>query len=428
MLLVRQSPEIALLLAIIASDIWVVCFFLTYDYLPQPFIFNTFDTFMDWFNVAAFAHQGGAFDRWHAVYPPLSFVFLEWVTIPHCYTDPLFARDCDWLSRIEIVTLFFLNISLAYAVFRRSVPERALLRTCAFGLGYPMLFLLERGNLILICLPFFMLVYGGLVKTPWMRALCIGITINFKPYLVLPSLAFGIKRDWRTLEQGALATIGVYLLSLAMFGSGTPWEVLENMGIWVRATSGQVWEQIYFATTFVPFLEIERVPIPILTVMSSRMLETMLFWFPIAVRLTQAMALLGLVAAWLQPSALSTARVAALLVGFHLVSQSPGGYALTFLFFLILMDGSQRPAKIIAVIACYLVSITADWTLSKLTGVPSYSWLAERPVTISFGISVGQLARPALVLLIVWCLSIDALTRVIRAHHSHRPSLGLMPA
>ena len=426
---VVQIPEILLLLAVLASVAWVVAFYRAEHYLPQPFIFNTFDTFMDWFNTAQFAQLSGAFDRWHTVYPPLSFVFLKTLTVSECYiSSPTYARDCDWLSRAWIFGFYILDVVLASLAFRRACRERALLRSIAFALGLPMLFLLERGNLILPCLAFFIIAYGELTRSERLRLTCMAVTINFKPYLLLPVLSLAFRREWRALELAGIATISIFLVTLAIFGSGSPFQIVENTGIWVAATSGQVWEQIYFSTSYAPFLEVTRAPIPVLTLIPSRTLEMLLWIIPLVIRTSQAVALLCLAGAWLQPHALSMQRIATLLMTVHLVTQSPGGYTLTFLVFLLFLEPWRRPGPIVAIVAAYLLSISYDWQLSSLHNIPSYSWLADRPVQTQFGLSVGHFLRPALVMTILWALVLDSLALIIRAHRTNRPSLGLAAA
>ena len=94
----RRAPiiETLLALAVVASFGWTALVFHRTGYLPQPFVFDTNDTFMDWFNTAYWAHHPGAYDIWQSIYPPLSFVFLKLVGLPGCYLDsPFYARDCD---------------------------------------------------------------------------------------------------------------------------------------------------------------------------------------------------------------------------------------------------------------------------------------------------------------------------------------------
>ncbi|MGQ2930255.1 MAG: hypothetical protein ACT6Q3_07275, partial [Sphingopyxis sp.] len=90
-------PEALLALAVVASSAWTLRFFLEFGYLPQPFVFDTNDTFMDWFNTAYWANNPGIYNVWRSIYPPLSFVFLDATSLPGCYLHNSFtARDCDW--------------------------------------------------------------------------------------------------------------------------------------------------------------------------------------------------------------------------------------------------------------------------------------------------------------------------------------------
>src|SRR3546814_4673919 len=96
------------------------------------------------------------------------------------------------------------------------------MRTIAIALGLPMLFTVERGNLILVAFAFFMIAHGPVTSSkPW-RWFAAAVTINFKPYLVLPMLAHAVKRDWRPLEVAGITTVALYLVTLALVGSGTP--------------------------------------------------------------------------------------------------------------------------------------------------------------------------------------------------------------
>src|SRR3546814_12150970 len=87
------------------------------------------------------------------------------------------------------------------------------MRTIAIALGLPMLFTVERGNLILVAFAFFMIAHGPVTSSkPW-RWFAAAVTINFKPYLVLPMLAHAVKRDWRPLEVAGITTVALYLVT-----------------------------------------------------------------------------------------------------------------------------------------------------------------------------------------------------------------------
>ncbi|WP_210766652.1 hypothetical protein [Caenibius tardaugens] len=220
----RLLPEMTLAFAVLASAVCTVLFFRLTGYLPQPFVFDTNDTFMDWFNTAYWANNQGIYDVWRSIYPPLSFAFLDMFSLQGCYLQsPFHARDCDWLARATIMGCYVLNVVLAWRCFHRMDQHTATMRGLAFGLGLPLLFTLERGNLILVALPFFMIAHGPLIRSgPW-RWLSAAVTINFKPYLVMPVLALAVQRDWRRLELAGIATIALYLVTLALVGAAVRW-------------------------------------------------------------------------------------------------------------------------------------------------------------------------------------------------------------
>jgi hypothetical protein len=423
-----QVAEYVMMALVLASVVWVAQFFLHHHYLPQPFIFNAFDTFMDWFNTAAFANLPGAYDVWHAVYPPISFVFLNFFSLHSCYGNSISARNCDWIGLSTIIVFYLFNCWLAFHIFRRIDRTTAISRGLAFGLGWPLLYCLERGNLIIVCLPAFMYAYSGLAKSRFWQGLAMAVTINFKPYLVIASFCLAIKREWRALEFAGLLTVAVYLLTLAWFGSGDPFQIMENMGIWIRSTSAQFYEQIYASSSYSSFLLIWNSTFPLLNYVPSKIVERLLWFLPALMHMTQFFALAGLVAAWLQPQAVSMPRIAALLVGVHLASQGLPGYSLTFLIFLVFLEREHRAGQIIALICAYLLSVSYDRILVIIMDGNWPSWLSGVTTEVNFGLAIGQLVRPGLVIAIVWALAFDTITQAILAHRRHRPLLRFMPA
>lgn len=422
-------PEMTLAFAVLASAFATWLFFRLTGYLPQPFVFDTNDTFMDWFNTAYWANRQGIYDVWRSIYPPLSFVFLDTFNLPGCYLQsPLYARDCDWLARGTIMGFYALNVVIAWASFHRADRYTAPMRALAFGLGLPLLFTLERGNLILVALPFFMLAYGPLMQSKAWRWLSMAVTINFKPYLVLPALALAVKRDWRMLELAGIATVALYLATLAWVGGGTPMELVSNTAHWVVFQGAQVWNEVNYSTSYAPFLALREAGIPLLRFVPSRLVETIEMLVPIVIRCTQAMALATLAASWVQPKAVPLSRIAAIMLGAYLVTQSPGGYTQVFLLFLLFLEPWRRPGPIIALTCGYLLCVVGDWPLAQVLQLTTNSWLSERTVNPAFGLTVGHFLRPGLIVLIVWMLALDTLDRAIRAHRHHAPHLGLSAA
>lgn len=425
----RLLPEIVMAAAVLASVAATAASFRATGHLPQPFVFDTNDTFMDWFNTAYWANHPGAYDVWRSIYPPLSFVFLDGFSLPGCYLQSSFyARDCDWLGRGAICAFYLLDVALIWLSLRRTDPATAPMRAVALGLGLPLLFTLERGNLILVGFACFILAHSPLLRAPGWRAAASAATINFKPYLLLPVLAHAFKREWRSLELAGIATIALYLATLALVGTGTPAEIVSNTANWIVFQGGQVWNEVNYSTSYAPLLTLRAAPIPLLDFVPSRTVETIEWLVPLVIRTGQLVALCALVAAWLQPRSVPNHRVSALLLGAYLITQSPGGYTQLFLLFLVMMEPFRRPGPIIAISCAYALCLVADWPLATILEVPGDSWLSARPVTPSFGLTAGHFARPGLIVLIVVALSLDTIAAAVRAHREHRPSLGLVPA
>lgn len=422
-------PEALLALAVAASAGWTLQVLLDVGYLPQPFVFDTNDTFMDWFNTAYWANNRGIYDVWRSIYPPLSFVFLDATSLPGCYLQSSFyARDCDWLARSTIYAFYVIDVVLAWICFRRLDRRTAPMRTVAIALGLPTLFTLERGNLILVAFAFFMIAHGPVTASkPW-RWFAAAVTINFKPYLVLPMFAYALKRDWRTLEMAGIATVALYLITLALVGSGTPAELASNTANWVVFQGGQVWNEVNYSTSYAPLLMFRTLDIPLLQFVPSRLIETIELLVPIVIRSGHLLALAAFAATWLQPKALPAHRIAAILLGAYLVTQSPGGYTQLFLIFLVLLEPWKGAGPVTAIACAYLLCLVGDWPLATVLDVTGTSWLGERTVTASFGLTAGHFIRPGLIVIMVGALSLDSIARVARAHRTDRPSLGLVAA
>ena len=419
--------EYALAAAVVASVVWAALWFGRTGFLPQPFVMDTNDTFMDWFNTAFWANRPGAYDVWRSIYPPLSFVFLDLFSLPGCHlSSPFAARDCDWLGQATIMAAYGLNVILFAQAFRRNDRASALPRTIAMAIGLPMLFTLERGNLILIAMPAFIIAHDPLIRSPLVRALATAMTINFKPYMLLPALAHLVRREWRPLEHAGIATVLLYLLTLALVGAGTPGELASNTANWVVFQSGQVWNEVNYSTSYAPLLSIRAAaPIPLLDLVPSRLVEGIEYVVPLLIRSSQLVAFATLAGAWLQPKALSHARIAILLLGAYLVTHSPGGYTQLFLLFLVLLERWDGAGPKIAIVCTYLLCLVGDVQIASIIDLNTNGWLSGRPVTPSFGLTAGHFLRPGLVILILWALSLDSIMRIYHAHDWHRPSLGL---
>ena len=125
------------------------------------------------------------------------------------------------------------------------------------------------------------------------------------------------------------------------------------------------------------------------------------------------------------PSATSTHRLAALALSGVLTTAGASGYIEVLLLFLVFLDPWRGPSRLPVLASAYLLCVSFDLILFPLPMLPTHSWLGGRAVTPNAGVSLGQLVRPGLVLIIQYGLVADTLAEVVRIKASVTP---LLPA
>lgn len=421
-----KAAEWALLLLLVGG-LWRVWSLLQSNgYLGPPFVFDVGDTFMDWFNTAYWAHNGHAYDVWRTIYLPLSFVITGLFGDPRCYSNaPYDARDCDVVG-IAFIVVMYLGCGLAaWLAFRRNDRRTAVIRTLAIVLGQPLLYALERGQLIMLTFISFALLYGGVVRSRYGSAFVAAFMANTKVYMVFPLLALGIKRDWRLLELCGFATVGLYLLTMALVGAGTPSELIANLQNWFGVRLGTVWDEMLYTTTYKPLLQLDVYQYPVRDYVEQRWVDAGFLFVQIYVIASRLIAWACIVAAWLAPRAISMQRLVFFILMQSFIDQNPGGYALSLIAFLVFLERARNAPTVIAIVCAYLISIPGDLTLVKLFDVERTVWLTQRTVTTEYVAPWGAFLRPGLIALILWALAIDSLQNAARMVHRDGALLGL---
>ena len=418
--------ELACLILLLAGLFQLAHTFYTIGYLPAPFVFDVGDTFMDWFNTAYWAHNPGAYSVWQTIYLPLSFVFTGLLGDPRCYNyAPYDARDCDVMG-IVFILLIYLScvIVTAVALYRRD-RSTALFRTVAIAVGGPMLFALERGNLILIAYIPFVLLYGGMLRSKGAVAMASAFLINMKVYLLFPVLVFAVKRQWRTLELCGIAAVGLYLVSLLIVGAGTPIELASNLDNWFNYRAGTIWDEVLYSTTYKPYLLFDQGQYPIRDFVDQRSVDIAKAFIQYEVIASRAIAILCIAGAWFYPKAVSLNRLVFFILMQSFMGQNPGGYAMTLVVFLVFTERWTNFGTGLAIVSAYLYSIPADYNVTQIFEVARESWLSGRTVNAAYVLPLGSLIRPGIILIMLWSLAIDTLIDLHRAVKAGPPTPGL---
>lgn len=408
--------EALLTLVVVGSIAWAGWRLVQDGHLPQPFFWVASDTLMDWHNPAYWAHNSGAYEVWRSVYPPLSFVFLKIFSSGACYVnDPFAGRDCDRWGQIALVGFYLLNAVLLYRHFRSIDPRTALVRTLVLVIGMPMLFGLERGNLIIPCFTAFILGHSRLLKSARARWLAQAMAINFKPYLVLTLIPFLVRRRWRWFEGAGIATLAVYLLTLVIIGGGTPMEIARHTGELAALQTTSAWSDLYYATSYAPLVRFLASDFPVMDYVGSRPVEALALALPLLVLGGQISVVVAVCAACVKRAAVPMGWINGAICALILSSSQPSAYAQIFMLFFVFMEPWKGPTRIMMLVCAYALSVVGDYSLFDIPQLPMESWLGRREVLPSVGVALGQFVRPGLVLLIQFGFVGLILQRVLRS-------------
>ena len=380
-----------------------------YGYLPPPYFLVASDTFMDFFTPAMFAHQGGAYDAYQSIYPPLSFVVLKFVSWGPCYpfNAGVEARSCDTYGLTSLIIIYLLNTALIARTFWKIDRSTAIPRTFALCAGLTTTYALERGNVLLFCFTCVILAYGPLLRSARLRWLFAGLSVNFKLYLIGAIFAQLLKQRWRWFEGALLATAVVYLISYAILGEGSPREIYTNINAYAGGFKVGDLQYLWYPSSLQPLslLLSGDAASPIVNLLGSHTVELGLAIIQLLVAATIIAVFAAAAAAWFRPGVVPLHRLILLSMGVAFIYSEVGGYTQMLLLFFIFMEkwrGVGRPA---AIVMAYVLSFALDYPISQVPTMVSDSYFAGRMVITEYSIGVGIILRPMLVHFILMILS-----------------------
>ncbi len=398
-----QRIEALFALLLLASIVCALVHLGRQGYLPQPFYYQIGASEMDLYSTAYWAYHQGAYTLWHSLYPPISFDFLRLFTVPACYVaDEAAGRRCDSIASIFLAGMFLLNFVLVWLTYRRVDRRTAIPRAIAVAAGLPMLYALERGNLLIPCFTAFVLGAGTLVRSPVWRKVALAVSVNFKPYLLVVILPAVARRDWRWLFGFGLVGLLIYGVTFILQGDGTPVQLLSGMSAYAGGKQDALWANLYFSTSYWPLIRFLEARQAFAAYMNPRSIAVMGGCLIGLMRIVQVGSAACMVAAIARPSRVDANRFMALYAGliFTTVTNGSSGYAQFFLYFLVFLEPWRGAVRIAILISSYLLCLPADQAIWPMIHGVAYSFLGGREVSYSFGVSVGQILRPGLLLVV----------------------------
>jgi hypothetical protein len=194
---IQKIDQTGILCIILFFELINVSYYLYYffghGYLPSPFILDKNDTFMDFYNPLFWVIKDGFYTTFSSVYPALNYFFLKIFSLgiaPDQISNPFQLRKDFPIFGIIISFIYILIVWVVINIGEwRKVDfgYRALI-FLACVLSVPVLFGLERGNLIFLALLFLALYLNA--SNPWIKAICFGFLVNIKPYFAILLLQY----------------------------------------------------------------------------------------------------------------------------------------------------------------------------------------------------------------------------------------------
>jgi hypothetical protein len=234
----------------------------SYGELPAPFMFNAFDSFMDFFNTNYWAFQEGRYDEWKSIYPIFVFSLSKLFTSPSCAASapPLALRACD-ISAIGFLLACYLAGAACCAYLLMSRLKQTGARWSeglgwflVVALSFPGLFAMERGNYIVIA--FLFLALARCYEGNWKSALLLALAINIKQYLAVLWIVPLLKRRYDLVLMGVVFAIIPNVLGLILVPDFHYGQILDNMFSFSSTTEFSPFETAWMATSFASWLRV----------------------------------------------------------------------------------------------------------------------------------------------------------------------------
>lgn len=394
-----------------------------YGFLPSPFVFDKANTFMDLFNPMYWAYDDGRYTEWKSVYPPLNFLLLRlanfvagngWPADPFSLraSSPAIALGYVMMSLLCLAAMFALE---PWRTFRKSEKLALYLAMVA---STPMLFALERGNLVVLC-P--ILVALALCRSGALRSLPIALLINIKPYFAVLLIYYLAKNDWKGFVQCLFFSGLIFVVSGVMLDAQFLY-FLFNLFSFSQQTA------------LFPFYDVLAMPSSIsaisnvLFLSTGKSMETPLHldkptmhfiaWGIEAIKL--AVVGTSVAALFRQARSMRDAEVlAVLVVALTNFSVSVGGYTLVLYMAMIPCLAGMRYGKTyLALLAC--IAMPMDWLsfATMLLATNQHAYLSDWDVVFKWRLGLGSLMRPGMNLFLLGLLSYEILTRARTPHES----------
>ena len=390
------------------------------DYLQLPFMVDKNDTLMDLFNTLYWSMRDDMYSVWGSIYPPFVFLVLKFSHQLYygdvLYSGSLALREDGWSYALAYVTLQLVSLLAVFflPIYRKFDFFSKLCLSVFFILSGPVLFALERGNLILFC----PLLWGVALSYPGLtQFFFFSLLTNLKPYFFILQLNYLLSKEYASFIlsvsisailftiSGIILVPDFYLFLFNIFGLASkgidfdPYNILSmTSSLSVLDFISHWWDtkNSYYVSEWDNFFEnnVIRNCIQILIYMNYFILLCLLVCALILARFFNRSQLIALL------SVLITN-----------LSYQIGGYSLCLYIALFPVFMTFKYKKIVLLILLVLFSPLDFFVILEDTQRPSMVFLSDKEVWLNPDVGLGAILRPILnatfmIIMIAECINI----------------------
>jgi len=389
-----------------------------YGYLPSPFVYDKSDTFMDLYNTLWWAENDGRYSVWGSVYPPLNFLILKTIRILF-YPNMEVALPTD-LRQLQLAPAYLLSalhvlapfVVVSFPGWKIGTPVFRIAAATVIAISPPLLFSMERGNLIIICLfllPFLFEEKGNF------RTLAIALLINIKPYFAVLLFGFLIAGDIRRFLQATALAGAIFIFTGLALDANFPLFLTNLVGFAQNDTVLSGREVLALPSSISAFSHtldtiVRSSTSPAIYVNGV----TELSEFIELVKTGLLLATLALVICARRHLSVQEVMAALLAIVIN-AGVWVGGYSQIFYFACIpVFFGMRLRAIHIALVVMMFMPLDLI-TLANNQLNPSWAYLSSSIVDVVWQIGLGSLIRPMLNVLLLFSLTMECVVRISQA-------------
>ncbi|WNV05400.1 glycosyltransferase 87 family protein [Candidatus Methylospira mobilis] len=398
----------------IAGFIYFILYFMENGYLPSPFIYDKANTFMDLFNPMYWAYDSGRYTEWGSVYPPLSFLILKLSNIALLGAGPdggpLAMRDNSPFVILGFCFICFATPAIMmHARQWKSVASLdKILIYVAIILSAPMLFSLERGNIVVLC-P--VLLAAAVSNIGLKRILSIALLINIKPYFAVLMAYFLIRKNFKGFLFCSITSFMVFTATGMVLDENFLNFFTNIIGFGQAKNLFTVGEVMAFPSSVSAFSYVLHDPEGRVYALSYALFDTDLAVSFIET-LKWSLIIVSLVAASIKARTMRDAEIIALLVVVITnMGVSVGGYTLLFYIVMIPIFIKMRFAWLyIGIISIMSMPLDIVPLVNMGLGV-HYSYLSDSNRYIDWTLGLGSMVRPLVNSMLLLSIAYEVFTR-----------------